>query len=178
MINDALRRFNSLMVAFFLFAFVILIVTFVSDVTAGTTWFDVWKIPLTKALILDVFSLIAGSFAEAVTDPDLFLKKSGATPTRPFNLDTLDESPGGYVYLIKGPQGWYKIGHTIDPRDRIKTFKVHLPFDVEFEHIIKCEDRHMTESVLHKAFAHRRGNGEWFALQPEDIDAIKSIKEM
>ncbi len=34
----------------------------------------------------------------------------------------------GYVYLLQSPTGYWKIGRTSDPNDRMKTFSVKLPF--------------------------------------------------
>lgn len=85
----------------------------------------------------------------------------------------------GYVYLVQGQQGYYKIGRTADPNDRLRTFKLKLPFDVEYLHLIACGNRFAVEAILHRSFDHRRVPGsEWFKLTRDDIALIKSIKEM
>lgn len=81
----------------------------------------------------------------------------------------------GYVYLIQSPTGAYKIGRTKNPKDRMKTFGVQLPFEVEFVHLIETPDMYTLESDLHKRFEERRVNGEWFALEPADIEFIKGL---
>lgn len=81
----------------------------------------------------------------------------------------------GYVYLLKADNGLYKIGHTGDYRDRIRTFKVKLPFDVQYEHIIPADDRLQVELTLHKRYAKQRIRGEWFDLSTEDVRYIKSL---
>lgn len=81
---------------------------------------------------------------------------------------------GGFVYLLQSPTGHFKIGRTKDPENRRATFGVKLPFPVEFIHLIACDDMHEMERGLHRRFAHRRLDGEWFALTTEDIDWIKS----
>lgn len=86
------------------------------------------------------------------------------------------ESRPGYVYLIKSASGFYKIGRTKDPSDRIKTFSVKLPFEVEYDHLIETGDMCTLEQNLHDHFANQRVNGEWFSLTPEHVDFIKSIK--
>ena len=86
---------------------------------------------------------------------------------------------GGYVYLLQGQKGYYKIGHTKDPSDRYQTFKLKLPFAVEYLHLITCDDRRAAESMLHRCFAHRRIKGtEWFLLTEDDIRLIKSIQHI
>lgn len=81
----------------------------------------------------------------------------------------------GYVYLLRSSNGFYKIGRTVDPDDRIATFSVKLPFDVEYEHVISCSDMYELETRLHVHFAFKRVNGEWFDLSPDDIAYIKSL---
>lgn len=78
-----------------------------------------------------------------------------------------------YVYILEGPQGSYKIGHTNDPDARLHKFEVNLPFPVKFIHVIKCENGRALESYLHRLYAKKRINGEWFELTPEDIEGIK-----
>ena len=100
------------------------------------------------------------------------------------DFPAIDKSRAGYVYLVKGPKGFYKIGHTKDPRDRYQTFKLNLPFDVEYLHLIICADRFLIEKRLHSVFSHCRvkddkgKDTEWFILTFDDIAIIKSIKEM
>jgi hypothetical protein len=84
----------------------------------------------------------------------------------------------GYVYLIKSASGYWKIGRTVNPDDRIKTFSVKLPFEVEYEHLIPCGDHVKAEAELHKRFASKRSNGEWFCLDETDIAWIKAIKSL
>lgn len=81
----------------------------------------------------------------------------------------------GYVYLIQSPSGAYKIGRTKDPANRSKTFGVQLPFEVEFLALIATEDMIALESSLHAIYAEQRINGEWFALDAEDVAHIKSL---
>lgn len=81
----------------------------------------------------------------------------------------------GYVYLIQSPTGAYKIGRTANPTDRMKTFSVKLPFEVEYVCVIQTEDMLGLENQLHNQFAHLRINGEWFQLSPDDVEYIKGL---
>lgn len=82
----------------------------------------------------------------------------------------------GFVYVLKEINGThYKIGRTVDPDNRLRTFSVKLPFPVKFEHLIKCEDMYALERELHKRFLHKHINGEWFALDNEDLEYIRSV---
>lgn len=84
----------------------------------------------------------------------------------------------GFVYLLKSVTGHWKIGRTVSPKDRLKTFGIQLPFEVEFEHLIPTNNMAEAESRLHIRFEARHVNGEWFALTDEDVAYIKSIERM
>lgn len=81
----------------------------------------------------------------------------------------------GFVYLIRSETGYYKIGRTVNPENRIRTFSVRLPFRIEYEHLIKCADQIALEKELHTKFADKRIDGEWFELTPDDVAYIKSL---
>jgi hypothetical protein len=81
----------------------------------------------------------------------------------------------GYVYLLQSSTGYYKIGRTKDPQNRLATFSVKLPFEVEYEHIISSSNMNKLERKLHALFADKRVNGEWFDLSPDDVAYIKSM---
>lgn len=91
-------------------------------------------------------------------------KKQGRTPV------------AGYVYLLQSPTGHYKIGCTSNPHNRAKTFGIQLPFEVEFLALIYFEDMYALEAEMHEEFAHKRVNGEWFALDDADVEYIKSME--
>lgn len=82
---------------------------------------------------------------------------------------------GGYVYLIQSPTGAYKIGRTVNPSNRLKTFTVKLPFEIELLATIQTPDMYQLESELHNRFVDKRVNGEWYALSPADVEYIKSL---
>lgn len=81
----------------------------------------------------------------------------------------------GWVYLVQSPTGYYKIGRTSDPDNRVKTFKVKLPFEVEYICLIQTGDMYILESQLHIRFADKRVNGEWFNLESADVEYIRSL---
>lgn len=81
----------------------------------------------------------------------------------------------GFVYLIEATTGHFKIGRATNPDDRIRTFNVKLPFEVEYLCLIKTIDMRGLEAELHMRYASKRINGEWFALDPEDVEYIKGL---
>ena len=83
----------------------------------------------------------------------------------------------GYVYLLAGIHDptLFKIGRTNNPDNRLKTFNVKLPFEVEYICTIKTDDMFKLERELHFKFASKRLNGEWFKLTSEDVEYIKGL---
>lgn len=75
----------------------------------------------------------------------------------------------GYVYVLKSDSGHYKIGKTANPEDRIKTFGVKLPMEVEYLVLIQSHNYHQLEARFHQQFKHKRVNGEWFNLSTADL---------
>lgn len=71
-------------------------------------------------------------------------------------------SAAGYVYVLKGVHGYYKIGRTMNPSNRLATFSVKLPFPVEYYCVIKTDDMYTLEQKLHSKYASKRVDGEWF----------------
>ncbi len=82
----------------------------------------------------------------------------------------------GYVYLVKAVDGSYKIGKTVNPKSRKRTFDVRLPFKVEYVHVIQTDDMGKLEKALHTRFAAKRLSGsEFFALDDADVQFILSL---
>lgn len=85
----------------------------------------------------------------------------------------------GYVYLLQSMTDpiHYKIGRTSSPDNRIKTFGIQLPFKVEYIALIKAYNMYALETALHEKFSDKRIDGEWFALNPDNIAYIKNLAE-
>ena len=98
-------------------------------------------------------------------------------PKKKYPLVGINKNPiPGYVYLINEINGpHYKIGRSVNPEDRTKTFGIKLPYKIEYEALIPTTDMHNLEAELHARFADKRVDGEWFALEPADVDYIKSL---
>jgi hypothetical protein len=81
----------------------------------------------------------------------------------------------GYAYLAQsGLQ--FKIGKSRNPQKRIlqlSTASAHL---ITLVCSIATDDMTATESELHQRFADKRIRGEWFALSPDDVEAIKAME--
>jgi len=105
-------------------------------------------------------------------------KKSRMTEHLPPSfITTRVKARAGYVYFVKSEFG-YKIGRTSDIKSRMNMFGVKLPFDVELYAYFKSMKYEKWELLLHKMFADKRINGEWFDINEEDFKAIeKEVKE-
>ena len=91
------------------------------------------------------------------------------------NTET-SKSKDGFVYIAKqiNESDIYKIGCTKDITKRLKTFKVGNAF-VEMVASKKTSERYKNESFLHKYFASKRVNGEWFKLDTDDLKLFSDI---
>lgn len=82
----------------------------------------------------------------------------------------------GYVYLLREINGpHYKIGLTQNPQQRLKALSNTLPYLVEFDVLIRTPHTLELERELHEKFADKRTTGEWFLLESEDVEYIRSL---
>lgn len=81
---------------------------------------------------------------------------------------------GGYVYLIEGPGGLFKIGRSVNPLTRLAQI---APRDAGLKLLtyIPTSDTVWLERFMHEAFSHRRVKGEWFYLSVADVRLISSV---
>lgn len=87
-----------------------------------------------------------------------------------FNLTQIaNNGHPGYVYVVKSDTGHYKIGRTVNFRDRARTFGVKLPVEIEFLVLIETGNDMLLEATLHQQYQHKRVNGEWFNLDDNDM---------
>lgn len=90
------------------------------------------------------------------------------------------ETPGakikakGFVYLLGSPEGYCKIGRTVNLKTRFHAIGLQLPFRLEVLHTIEVSDPVKAERFLHEKFKDCRANGEWFLLSVEQINWIRS----
>jgi len=82
----------------------------------------------------------------------------------------------GYVYLAYSETDHYKIGKSIGPEDRIAVFDTQMPIEVSMLHSFEADDMSTAEAMLHRQFDDKQVKGEWFDLDPVDIEFIKSIE--
>lgn len=85
----------------------------------------------------------------------------------------------GYVYVLKSdnPEFSYKIGKSQGVEKRREALEKQMKMKLQLIHTFPADDYTLAENALHRQFADRLINGEWFDLTPEDVDYIKSIAE-
>lgn len=80
----------------------------------------------------------------------------------------------GYVYVMEC-RGYFKIGHSTDPRRRLRKLRTGSPIPIRLVHTLETALYREIEQQLHARFHKQRRSGEWFVLSPEDIEYIKGV---
>jgi hypothetical protein len=83
-----------------------------------------------------------------------------------------------YIYVIceeVNPE-LVKIGFSMHPDKRVRELQTASPKPLTLFHKEEVQDLNARalERVIHRTLAHKRKNGEWFAMSPED--AVFEIK--
>lgn len=102
---------------------------------------------------------------------ELFAGASSLAPTGQEQATAPADDPG-YIYVIRSQYG-FKIGKTRNLHGRTRLFEVKLPFPIEVELSGWCPQYSATELQLHREFAAKRLDGEWFALTDADLAGLR-----
>lgn len=79
----------------------------------------------------------------------------------------------GFVYLVKGHPGEYKIGRTRLVDRRLSELGATASIRQELIHEIKTDDPSGVEAYWHGRFREKRMRGEWFQLTPADVKSFR-----
>jgi mRNA-degrading endonuclease YafQ of YafQ-DinJ toxin-antitoxin module len=84
----------------------------------------------------------------------------------------------GIVYLLKiKDKQQYKIGVSKQFKKRYNKLNTLMPFELITVNKIKSNNIFKLEKSLHEKFKDKRIKGEWFKLEPKDVEYIMSIKD-
>ncbi len=81
----------------------------------------------------------------------------------------------GYVYVVEGDEGCFKIGKSVNPEGRLAALNTGFHGDLGLVHQIRTDDMGWLENLLHRKFAGRRARGEWFLLSSQDVDRLRRV---
>ena len=81
----------------------------------------------------------------------------------------------GYVYVAQSSHGPHKIGWARNVEDRMRRAREIVPFVLTPIVAIACDDAIRLEVRMHRCFASRRREGEWFDLTEQDIDTLLAL---
>ena len=82
-------------------------------------------------------------------------------------------SASGFVYLVRGHPGEYKIGRTNLVDRRLSELGATASIEQELVWEIKTDDPAGIEAYWHRRFQEKRMKGEWFRLNPNDVKTFK-----
>ena len=82
----------------------------------------------------------------------------------------------GYVYLAEFLDGYYKIGLTTQPENRMRKLSSGTPLCLTLVHAVPVEDMTWAESYVHGMLASKRVKGEWFKLGDADVEWFCSLE--
>ena len=99
------------------------------------------------------------------------------TPNRRYAGMPARRKGPGYVYVMRGSDGFYKIGSTIRPKKRNYEVSHYGKVKTEICLLAFTENMNTLERHLHKAFHHKHVWREWFSLSPDDLVIIQNIME-
>jgi len=80
-----------------------------------------------------------------------------------------------YLYVI-GPKqnGPVKIGFSAHPEQRLKTLQTSHPDPLVIHHTVKFDSKNIREleKIIHKEVSHKKTQGEWFNISPQDASLL------
>lgn len=86
------------------------------------------------------------------------------------------KTPNGFVYLIHDrTANSYKIGLSKNPKSRLSSMQTGTTNELVLLHTIETTDMEALERELHQRFTAKALRGEWFALDTEDVEYIRSL---
>jgi Meiotically up-regulated gene 113 len=109
---------------------------------------------------------------------DMLADRLAASRAPDERQSTKDSKPAtGFVYLMKSGRH-FKIGRTVSIGRRERELKIQIPVPPQTIHSIETDDPIGVEAYWHKRFQEKRGQGEWFELTRDDVQAFRRWKRI
>ena len=83
----------------------------------------------------------------------------------------------GFVYILRSENGYYKIGKAMNVKSRLIAWQRTFPVKIDLLFSFACNDRNKVEKILHRKYAKKRIEIEWYALDENDLRYLSSIKD-
>lgn len=109
-----------------------------------------------------------------VSDEDIHEYNAQVTKARQAKKGRFTLS-AGYIYLLSSSVGYFKIGRALDIKTRMKSHERDYPVKLKLVHSIAVKYMIQCESFLLRLYRDKKMQGEWFELDDEDVDWIKSL---
>lgn len=84
----------------------------------------------------------------------------------------------GFVYLMLGHPGEYKIGRTNLVDRRLAEVGAKSSRELELVHYFECDDPAGIEAYWHNRFKNKRLRGEWFKMSKDDVRSFKRWRKL
>lgn len=78
----------------------------------------------------------------------------------------------GIVYVLRADNGLCKIGYTNNLEQRLYSFNIVLPYELEIVFAVEVFNPTKVEDKLHRYLKHQHIKGEWFSLDDDDVGYI------
>ena len=136
--------------------------------------FDRIGTKLEKIAKLREFAQLHSAYADIL---DLLPREVAEERTATEHSGERPEKGDGHVYMLKLGKH-YKIGRTFAVPRRHREIALELPEKPDIVHSMSTDDPEGIEAYWHRRFARKQTNGEWFALDAEDVRVFKRRRFM
>jgi len=77
-----------------------------------------------------------------------------------------------YIYAVEHPDGFYKVGRSKNPYDRVSQIGVGSPYDLEFRFAMSyytCSFQKNAEMIVQERLSKYRFSGEWYDVEKSTL---------
>ena len=80
----------------------------------------------------------------------------------------------GYIYIIHCVGfPYYKIGRSVNPKARIASLQIGIPFELQIEYAIAVKDMADVEYRVSRLYNSKCVRGEWYLLTDIELEEVK-----